>query len=76
LKETHPQIKWFITAALMQSGPNQSSSATPDSNSRGVFISQGAWWDNVKDGMKSFDLWNEKAYAGVDVTVCVAWIVP
>ena len=43
--------------------------------SRGVFISQGAWWDNKRDGMKSFDLWNEKGYAGVDVTVCIAWIV-
>ena len=42
--------------------------------SRGVFISQGAWWDNKRDGMKSFDLWNEKGYAGVDVTVCIAWI--
>jgi hypothetical protein len=45
-------------------------------NTRGVFISQGAWWDTLKDGMKSFDLWNEKGYGGVDVTVCIAWIIP
>ena len=41
---------------------------------RGVYIAQGAWWDNARDGMKSFDLWNERGYGGVDATVCVAWM--
>ena len=61
----------------MQSPTNQSSTSKAESatGNRGVFISQGAWWDNLRDGMKSFDLWNEKGYAGVDVTVCVAWIM-
>ncbi len=61
----------------MQSPANQSNAGKVESTTanRGVFISQGAWWDNLKDGMKSFDLWNEKGYAGVDVTVCVAWIM-
>ena len=49
--------------------------AEPTPGNRGVFISQGAWWDNGRDGMNSFDLWNENGYAGVDVTVCVAWIM-
>jgi len=48
---------------------------TDKAGGRGVFIAQGAWWDNLRDGMKSFDLWNEKGYGGVDVTVCIAWIV-
>ena len=61
----------------MQSTANQPSASTAESTTgnRGVFISQGAWWDNLRDGMKSFDLWNEKGYAGVDVTVCIAWIM-
>lgn len=48
--------------------------AVQSANTRGVFIAQAAWWDNAQDGMKSFDLWNEKGYGGVDVTVCIAWI--
>jgi Tctex-1 family len=81
LRETHPHIKWYITATLMQSATtpansNSTPSATLTGNTRGVFIAQGAWWDNTKDGMKSFDLWNEKGYGGVDVTVCIAWIIP
>lgn len=61
----------------MQSPANQSSASKTESTTgnRGVFISQGAWWDSLKDGMRSFDLWNEKGYAGVDVTICVAWIM-
>jgi len=59
---------------------NNSFSGTPQSQpqpavGRGVFIAQGAWWDNVHDGMKSFDLWNERGYGGVDVTASVAWIM-
>jgi hypothetical protein len=42
---------------------------------RGVFVAQGAWWDNARDGMKSFDLWNERGYGGVDVTASIAWIM-
>jgi hypothetical protein len=51
-----------------------SSQSTRTAHERGVFIAQGAWWDNAKDGMKSFDLWNERGYGGVDVTVSIAWI--
>ena len=58
----------------MQSTTSTNQAASTTGN-RGVFISQGAWWDNAKDGMKSFDLWNERGYAGVDVTVSVAWIM-
>jgi hypothetical protein len=85
IRETHPQIKWLITATLMQSPPSTTSTGTSTGSSgsvqsslpatgRGVFIAQGAWWDNAKDGMKSFDLWSEKGYGGVDVTVCISWI--
>jgi len=57
-----------------RSGNGSGSHSSP--NARGVFIAQGAWWDNSRDGMKSFDLWSEKGYGGVDVTVCVAWVMP
>jgi hypothetical protein len=73
-------MKWFVTAALMEAfqtasvGTSTGDDVSSPVGARGVFISQGAWWDNSKDGMKSFDLWNEKGYGGVDVTVCVAWI--
>ena len=67
-------MKWFITATLMQTTSVPPGSTTQQLSSRGVFIAQGAWWDNVRDGMKSFDLWSDKSYGGVDVTVCIAWI--
>ena len=51
-----------------------SATVVPPATGRGVYIAQGAWWDNARDGMKSFDLWSEKGYGGVDVTVCIAWI--
>ena len=54
---------------------NGGTQVAPPATGRGVFIAQGAWWDNTRDGMKSFDLWSEKGYGGVDVTVCVAWIM-
>jgi hypothetical protein len=65
------------TTTVSTSTSNSSStSATvvPPATGRGVFIAQGAWWDNTRDGMKSFDLWSEKGYGGFDVTVCIAWI--
>lgn len=65
------------TAATQGSatGGPEAAGGTYKAGGRGVFIAQGAWWDNLRDGMKSFDLWNEKGYGGVDVTVCIAWIV-
>jgi hypothetical protein len=70
------------SSSIVSAGTSTSSgsSGTAGSGSmptaRGVFIAQGAWWDNSRDGMKSFDLWSEKGYGGVDVTVCVAWVLP
>ena len=58
----------------MQTPPTSTGSSTQQLHSRGVYIAQGAWWDNVRDGMKSFDIWSEKGYGGVDVTICIAWI--
>jgi hypothetical protein len=56
--------------------PSRGGSSSSSNSARGVFIAQGAWWDNSRDGMKSFDLWSEKGYGAVDVTVCVAWVMP
>jgi hypothetical protein len=62
----------------MQGTPTTAGGATDTTakaGGRGVLIAQGAWWDNIRDGMKSFDLWDEKGYGGVDVTICIAWIM-
>lgn len=61
------------TGTSTGSSPNSQGSGRL--HERGVFVAQGAWWDNARDGMKSFDLWNEKGYGGVDITVSIAWIM-
>jgi hypothetical protein len=55
--------------------PPSSTNGNISGSARGVFIAQGAWWDNHRDGVKSFDLWNDKGYGGVDVTVSIAWFI-
>jgi len=78
VRETHPGIKWIITATLMQSatpskGSKENGTSPSSPNTRGVFVAQGAWWDEKRDGTKSFDFWDDASYGGVDVTVCVTW---
>lgn len=63
------------TSTGTSTGSTSPATVVPPATGRGVYIAQGAWWDNVRDGMKSFDLWSEKGYGGVDVTVCIAWIL-
>jgi hypothetical protein len=61
-------------ASTTSTGNSGNSQSSLPATGRGVFIAQGAWWDNARDGLKTFDLWSEKGYGGVDVTVCVAWV--